>query len=240
MSTSKGHGRAGGGNGMKDEELLPLVAGTIAGDRRARDDLWLALDPRIERIAGRRRLTSRLCGSWDDRRNIVVLVMDRLLANDCERLRRLHQVVVRGEGAGWPWIVALVRNTALNYTKAHQEHLGAGAREDGSRWATILPFDGEVAERLPAPGRLISAMEARRIQAYAEQALPPPQVRALCLWLTGHDDGEIARALDLADARAATRLVHAAILRLRHRFARRGGAENKSSEPRDETAPDAV
>ena len=240
MNASKGNGHAGSGNGMKDEDLLPLIAGTIAGDRRARDDLWLALDPRIERIAGRRRVTSRLCGSWDDRRNIVVLVMERLLANDCERLRRLHQVVLRGEGAGWPWIVALVRNTALNYTRAHQEHLGAGVREDGSRWAAILPFDDAIGERLPAPARLISAIEVRRIQAHAEQALPPPQVRALCLWLTGHDDGEIARALDLAGARAAARLVHAAILRLRRRFACGGGAENKSSGARDEMAPDAV
>ena len=155
MNTPKGHGHAGSSDGMKDEELLPLVEGTIAGDRRAKDELWLALDPRIERIAGRRRVTSRLSGSWDDRRNIVVLVMERLLANDCERLRRLHEVVLRGEGAGWPWIVALVRNTALNYTKAHRERLGAGAREDASRWAAILPFDDEIAERLPAPARLI-------------------------------------------------------------------------------------
>ena len=218
MKTSK-HGK-----GMKDEELEPLVRGTIAGDRRARDDLWLALDPRIERIAGSWRVTSRLSRSWDERRNIVVLVMERLLANDGERLRLLHEVVLRGEGAGWPWIVALVRNTARNYTEAHPEHLGAGVREDGARWAASLPFDEAIAERLPAPSRLITAIEARRIQAYAEQALPPAQVRALFLRLSGHDDGEIARELGVAGAGAAARLAHAAILRLRRRF---GGAGTK-------------
>jgi hypothetical protein len=246
MNASKEHERAANRarrenrKGMKDEELEPLVRGTIEGDRRAKDGLLRALEPRIERIAGRWRVTSHLSRSRDDRRNIVVLVLERLVANGCKRLRLLHEVLLRGEGAGWPWIEAMVRNTALNYTEAHREHLGAGVREDGSYWAAILSFDDEIGERLPAPARLLTAIEARRIYAYAERALPPRQFRALCLWLTGHDDREIARELGLAGAGAAARLVHTAIMRLRRRFAPGAGAEKKSSGQRDEMAPEPV
>src|SRR5262245_40883347 len=120
MNASKGHVRAGvracseSGNQMKDEGLLPLVQGTIAGDPRARDALWRALGRRVERIAGRWRLTSRLARSEDDRRNIVVRVMTRLFGGGT-RLKDLHEVLLRGDGSGWPWIVLLVQHLAIDY-----------------------------------------------------------------------------------------------------------------------------
>src|SRR5262245_49843894 len=113
MNASRGHVRAGiraregSTSGIKDEVLLPLVQGTIAGDERAWQELCLVLDPRIERIAGRTRVTGRLAGSWDDRRDIVVEVLEHLRAHGFERVRRLHEVLLRGDGSGWPWISAV-------------------------------------------------------------------------------------------------------------------------------------
>ncbi len=213
---------------MKDEELLPLVGRTIAGDGRAWHSLWLALDPRIERIAGRWRVTSRLSARHDERRNIVVAVMGRLKENDFARLKGLHEVLLRGEGDGWRWIVAMTRRTALNYARLHEEHLGTGGGEDGLRWAELGPISDEI----PGPAdeaRVIAAIQAHEIQAYAEQRLRPDQLRALCLWLMGHDADEIAHALGLPSAREADKLVESALYRLRYRFA--GGGATKKNRP---------
>jgi DNA-directed RNA polymerase specialized sigma24 family protein len=208
-----------GSNALRDEELLPLVEGTIAGDEQSWHALWIVLDPRIERIAGRFRVLSRLSGSWDDRRNVVVLVLERLRADGFARLQALREVLLQGDGSGWAWIAALARRTALNYARGHEEHLGAGVREDGARYAALVPFTDAVADDLPVSMRVIQKVEALRVEVCADQVLPPVQRQALCLWLQGHEDGEIARELALGGARAAARTVHAALGRLRYRCA---------------------
>src|SRR5258708_5832766 len=107
MNASKGHERAGirarqeSGSGIKDEVRLPPVEGPIAGNQRVWQKFCVVLEPRVERIAGRARLTGRLAASRDDRRNVVVAVLEHLRANGFERVRRLHEVLLRGEGSGW-------------------------------------------------------------------------------------------------------------------------------------------
>jgi hypothetical protein len=81
--------------------------------------------------------------------------------------------------------------------------------------------------RTPPRGR--PRVEAHEVMAYAERALPPPQVSALRLWAVDRSDAEIATALGLPDALAARKLVRAAQKRLRTRFA---GEEDFLFEPR--------
>src|SRR5258708_6695415 len=120
---------------LTDAVLEPLVRRTLERRPRAWQTFWEAVDPRIEEIAGRWRVTSRLSNCWDDRRNIVVRVMGRLGADGFQRFGLLHQVLLRGEEAGWPWISAVTRRTALNYARRHAENLGARPAEEGPRWA---------------------------------------------------------------------------------------------------------
>jgi DNA-directed RNA polymerase specialized sigma24 family protein len=161
--------------------------------------------------------------------------MERLFADGCARLKLLHEVLLRGDGSGWPWIALLVRHTALNYVRGHAEYRGARAADE-SRWTALLPLADEVEDQAPVSARAIPAAEAHRILAYADRALRPQQVQALGLWLTDHEYDEIAEELGLEGTRAADRLVDVAIKRLRKWAARGGDASKKIARARSRSA----
>jgi hypothetical protein len=70
-----------------DEPVIEsLVGRTLDGEKRARAELWLALSPVIEKIAGQWRVTGRLHDREDDRRDVFVRVMGRLEAKRFQRL----------------------------------------------------------------------------------------------------------------------------------------------------------
>jgi DNA-directed RNA polymerase specialized sigma24 family protein len=117
-----------------DEEMDALLDRVIAGDDRAWKTLWLALDPEIERVAGRGRVTSRLAQRYDERRDIVVLVMDELRRDDFAVLRRLQTALRRGDGSFRATLTTIARNTAIDYTRAHAEFRPTG---DGAAWARV-------------------------------------------------------------------------------------------------------
>jgi DNA-directed RNA polymerase specialized sigma24 family protein len=203
-----------------------LVRRTLEGDRRTRDELWLLLDPVLETIVGRWRVTSRLAEREDERRNIVLLVMERLHAGDLRRLRLFHAALVPLDGSGQHWISAVTRRVAYNYTRRHAERLGTGRAGDPRRWADLGPITEEVDGLLSVSPRAAAAADAQRIRAYAKERLTPLQHAALYLWLEGYDDSEIAAALHLEGCGAAARLLRAGIKRLRYRFAREGAGES--------------
>lgn len=204
---------------LTEDLLEPLVRGTLAGDRRAWSDLWCALDPFIEKIAGRYRATSRLSASEDERRNVVVRVMERLHADDCHRLQGLHEALLRRDGSFRPWLSTVTMNAAISYTREHPEHLGEHDSNDPGGWVNFEPLPDELDEQLPVSIRAVKMIEAHRIHAYVEHHLEPQQRDALRLWLLGYDHGEIAEAFQLAGAHAADLLVRGALKILRHRFA---------------------
>ncbi len=59
---------------------------------------------------------------------------------------------------------------------------------------------------------------AREIVEFAAHALAPEQRQALELWIGGASFDEIAAALTTSDAKAAERLVRAALERIRRHF----------------------
>lgn len=218
----------------KQEPLEPLVQRTLDLDPDAWQALWLLLDPRIEAIAGRWRVTGRLSSSLDDRRNIVVRVMDRLRAHGFERLRLLHDTLHEGEEAGWAWISVVTRRDAFNYVRGHAEHLGPPEGNAGARWAVLVPLPDGVEDHLPESLRVISAIEGREILTYAEQHLRSQQLDTLRLWLGGYETEEIVARLGVADGRAAGNLLYRAIENLRYHFARRGlGGRSPHRDVRD-------
>jgi hypothetical protein len=206
---------------LDEDYLEPLVMSAIAGDLTAWAKVWLALDPLIEEIAGRRRVTSRLSGSKDERRNVVVNVMELLQADDFERLRLFHACLLRRDGSARAWLLVVTRRVAIDHARCHAEYLRGGVER---RWVDLVPFSEELDEALPVSLRLVAAIDAHRVFACAEQDLEASQVQALRLWVDGDDHRRIAEKLGLGGAYAADLLVRSVVNYLRRLFGHMEGA----------------
>lgn len=200
--------------GSFDTQLPPLVRGTLAGDPRAWQGLWLVLDPFVDTIASRWRYAGPLAHRIDDRRNVVTAFMGRIHADDFRRLRGLQEVLPEGPEPARAWIATVTIHVTLNYAEGHEENLGAELPGGPPRWAAVVPLPDDVEEHLPVSVRAAQHAEAHRILAYAEQHLEPLHLEALHRWIRGYEPADIARALDLDDD-AAQRLVRGAVMRLR-------------------------
>jgi DNA-directed RNA polymerase specialized sigma24 family protein len=225
-----------------------LVERTIGGEGDAWQELWLAVEPTLYRIAAHFRVTSRLSRSDDDRRNIVVRVMGQLHADGFRRLRLYcASRARRGDGTFRAWLTTLAARSAISYLRAHPEYLGRPGPDEvrRGRWAQILPLCGEhddppsdaalrAGGRADEPGAAadpVRTMEGRALMARARETLREDQLAALMLWLTGREHGEIAAELGLDGALAAERLVRSALKRMRDRIGRGDDAAPSSTPP---------
>jgi DNA-directed RNA polymerase specialized sigma24 family protein len=202
---------------VSDDELEVLIEKTIDGDERARDAVRRTLDPRIEKIPGRRWVTGRISGRADERRDVVTAVMAELYEKECALLRTLLPCLRLRDGSFDRKLATIARHTAIDYVRAHAEYVPGPA---SSRWATHVAFTDMPDEDCPDALRRMIVDE---IVAYAERHLPPKQFEALLPWAAGERKEEIAEALGTIGAEAAVRLVRAAQKRLRDRFAQPGG-----------------
>jgi hypothetical protein len=210
-----------------DAEMEALVGRVIEGDGRAWQALWLALDPVIERIARRDRVTGKLARRYDERRDIVVLVMEELRRDDFAVLRDLHQALQRRDGSFRANFTIIAKHLAIDYTRAHAEFRpGKG----GSAWAVHVAVPADLRAGGADPNDAV-AMDA--VLGFAVRDLRPAQLQALLLWTTGEGMEDIAAKLHLATPDQARHLVQSAKMRLRYRFAPEagvGGEERKSTE----------
>jgi DNA-directed RNA polymerase specialized sigma24 family protein len=215
------HRAKGGHAASPPQSIEPLVRRTLAHEPGAWEELWLALDPMIERLAGRWRVAGRLAACADARRDLVVRVMEKLQADGFRRLGKLLAALQKGEDAGRAWIAVTVRREALDHVREHAEYLGPAAGEGGSRWAALVQLPDGVEDQLPDSVRALPAIAAGEIAAYAEAHLDPEQLRALRLWLTGYEPAEMISLLGVDDGKEAASLIHRALENLRYRFAAR-------------------
>jgi hypothetical protein len=199
---------------LKDDDLEPLVRRTLAGDRVARHDLWVAVDPAIERIGGCFRFMTRLDERKDDGRDMALLVMDRLYADNYRRLGLFHAVLLRREEAALPWLSAVTRHLAVNRMAQHPENVGGRLRA----LVHIVPLTEELEEQLPESMRMAETIDGKRIQAYVERTLSALELLALRLWCEGNNHKQIAKELGLASEGAAKALLRTVIMRLRRWF----------------------
>ena len=192
---------------LLDEPVIePLVAGTLDGQKRARDGLWLELWPVIEKIAGRWRVTGRISGRRDERRDIASLVMAELQADDFALLRQLQEDLRRRDGSFQRKLSTVAMHTAIDYTRGHSEYQeGAGA--GGSNWPKRAAV---AADRLEARGLdALDLAAVREILDFADRHLRGIQREAFALWFAGENDEEIAARLGLEGAAGAARLMDA-------------------------------
>ncbi len=202
--------------GPTEEQLADLVTASSGGDPEAWAQLWCALAPYVEKIAGSGRVTGELSRDEVERARIVDRVMGELREDRFRLLGELGARLARRDGSYLRWFLTVAMNSARDHVRSHPHYLGVREGE-GGRWALFLPLDEEQEGERPDPTRLA---EAHAIMAVAEKELTPAQLDALGRWLGCEDCAGIAAALDLeGGAGAGKRLLRSAIKRLRDRFA---------------------
>lgn len=203
-----------------DETIETHVVHAAAGDDRAWQALWAAIEPALSRIIAQPRFLGRLGGREDDRRNIVVAVMGRLRADGFHRL----QLYLDARRANprlrfLTWLRVVAKRVGIDYLRAHPDYVrrhDADASKPGV-WidpGTLPPASQLVGARPPVTAK----GTAHELLAYAAGVIPEEHRRALELWTQSETFPEIAKALGMASAADAERAVRAALERLRRKF----------------------
>jgi DNA-directed RNA polymerase specialized sigma24 family protein len=201
--------------------LLALADRAASGDGAAWRELWRAVEPTIWAITGKWQFTGPLSRRDDERRDIVVDVMERLRADDFRRLRGFLDTIPARGGSLKTWLATVTARAAIDHVRAHTEYLdprgNKGETSGEPRWVTVVPMpDRELPHPFGDPERVATAFV---LLDRARKDLEADQLAALYVWLHGGGHGEIAERLGLASARDADRLVRAALKRLRDRYA---------------------
>lgn len=208
---------------LDGEDLLEqLVVDAVAGDEPAWQRLWAAVEPRLSLIVGQPRFLGRLGKQEDDRRNIVVEVLGRLRADEFHRLKVYLETRRTNPSLKFmTWLRVVAKRVGIDYMRGHPDYIDR--RRDPNRgsapgeWvdAGTLPSGSKLhGERPPVTNR----GTAQQLLRYAAGEIPEAQRRALEMWVQSETYEEIAKTLALDDAKAAERMVRAAIERLRRRF----------------------
>jgi DNA-directed RNA polymerase specialized sigma24 family protein len=195
-------------------ELLPRV---LSGEASAWHELWKRSEPLIWGISGKWQVSGPLCRESDERREIVLRVMERLREADFRRLRVF--AASRGadsDAAFRSWLLTLAARVAIDRMRAHPENVDPRGRRDEDRWARLVSLDD--APPLAAEIDLHGRTTALELLERARSELNVEQLTALCLWLDGVGFDAIAARLRLDDDRAALKVVRAALKRLRDRY----------------------
>lgn len=195
---------------ISNDPLEAAVAGAAAGDRKSWDALMISLEPLVARLAARRK---RL--DVDGVREVYLRVIDKLRANSGRALSRYLETRDRYPELGFTsYLAAVVGSAIVDHLRARPEVLRE--RHANARRLVAIQMRSLEGVEPAGCGDVSAAVEIRRILARLTDArFPAHQRRALLLWLHGHDAGEIADELGLADAATATRLLRAARERLR-------------------------
>lgn len=199
---------------MSAEDLAELAARVLGGDARAWHAFWQRVEPRVWALTGRWQITGPLCRSADDRREIVLRVMARLREGGFRRLRAFAQSPGgRSEAALGAWLHTVATRVAVDYARAHPEHVG---RSDKARWVKLVPIDD-----VPPPltdQDLAAHTTVLRLLERARDELSVQQLSALSLWLDGESNETLAERLGVATPAEAQRVLRAALKRLRDRY----------------------
>jgi DNA-directed RNA polymerase specialized sigma24 family protein len=208
---------------VPEVDLERLVAVAAEGDPVAWQQMWAAIEAPLSRIIAQPRFLGRLGQREDDRRNIVVAVMARLRADGFSRLRMyLGAKATNPRLRFLTWLRVVAKRVGIDYLRGHQDYArryDADASRPGE-WIdpqTLPPASQLVGERPPFTDR----GTAQALLRFAADVLPPPQRRALEMWASSEGFDDIARELGLGDPAEASRMVRAALERLRRHFRER-------------------
>jgi len=198
-------------------ELASLLPRVLAGEARAWHELWREIEPLVWGVSGKWQVAGPLCRQSDERREIVLRVMERLREGDFRRLRVFAASTGAGSEAAFrAWLTTVATRVAIDRQRAHPEQMDPRGRIGNERWAKLVSLDD--APPLVHEGDLHGRATALQLLERARQELSVQQLTALCLWLDGVGFEAIAARLSLDDDRAALRVLRAALKRLRDRY----------------------
>jgi DNA-directed RNA polymerase specialized sigma24 family protein len=212
--------------GLGDSGLAALagyVPRVVGGDDAAWKELVAQLEPHLIALLRRGRTLGPLRHNVDDCRAVMINVLERLKKDDYRGLRLFQPWVAANPGKDFgDWIRIVTVNLARDHVSSR---LGAAERADDepprnkrmlNTLASLLPADDD--HRLAFRPLMTNKQLARELMEYAARALDRVQLRALTLWIEGASFEELAAELDLPRPQDATRLVRAALARLRRHF----------------------
>ena len=204
-------------------EFEALLHKIVQGDGAAWQTLWQAAQPAIWAVTGRWQLTGPIASRTEDRRNILLKVMDRLREDDFRRIRLyLQSTRARGPSSSFrSWLTVVTARTAIDYVRAQPEYLHQRSPDHKQHWVHIVA--GSELERPAAGPTPHDIAIASELLERARCELTPSQLAVLCLWLQGQDDATIASQLQLGDPNEARKLLRSGIKRLRDRYAESSG-----------------
>ncbi len=180
--------------------------------------LFSTYGPVVERIARTNRSMGSYRHSADDVRNVMAQVFERLRRDEFRALRTFASWRSKNPGKTFPdWLTIVTVNVVRNYVSSKLGTTTAGGpslKQLVNTLAGALDGDGPIS--LP---HITTKETAQRILEYARDQLAADQLAALVGWLGGDTFDETAQELGLPDAKAAERLLRAALAKLRRQFA---------------------
>ncbi len=198
-----------------DDEILRLV---LKGDELAWTAFFSSYGPVVERIARASRSMGSYRRSVDDVRNVMAHVFERLRRDDFRALRTFPAWREKNPGKSFPdWLTIVTVNVVRNYVSSK---IGATTTDGASLKQLVNTLAGAIDGDGPIVLPHITTKEtAHRILEFARDKLAGDQLAVLVGWLEGASFDETARTMGLPDAKAAERVLRAALARLRRQFA---------------------
>jgi len=197
--------------------LLSLIEEVVEGSDDAWHQLWRTSEATVWAITGKFSIAGPLSERTEERRNIVLLVMDRLRADGFRRLRLFLDSARSRPGSSFrSWLATVTARTAIDYVRAHPEYADLRGRKGGERWVRLVAMRDVHEPRSSLDPE--KAATAAAVLERAQSSLRPDQLAALLLWLQGERSSAIADQLELDDPADADRLVRSALKRLRDHF----------------------
>ena len=109
---------------QRDEAIEALVVAAAGNDLDAWKNLWATIEPVLSRIVAQPRFLGRLGQREDDRHNIVLKVMDRLHANDFQRLQLYLEAKRSNPRLRFiSWLRVVAKRVGIDYLRAHPDYV---------------------------------------------------------------------------------------------------------------------
>jgi len=203
--------------------LAGYVPRVVLGDDAAWQQLAGELEPHLIALLRRSRTLGPMRHNVDDCRAVMTSVLERLKKDDYRGLRLFQPWIAANPGKDFgDWIRIVTVNLARDHVSSR---LGDAERAEGepprnkrllNTLASLLPVDDD--HRLAFRPLMTTDQLARELMEYAARTLDPVQLRALTLWIEGASFDEVAAELELPRAQDATKMVRAALARMRRHF----------------------
>ncbi|MFN0246544.1 MAG: RNA polymerase sigma factor [Kofleriaceae bacterium] len=196
-----------------------LVAKVLRGDTTAWMSLFSKYGPIVAAIARTNRSMGSYRSSEDDVRNVMAQVFERLRRDDYRALKTFAAWLEKNTTKTFDdWLTIVTVNVIRNYISGKLGVPNAdksSLKQKVNTFADELKIDGD--EPLVRP-QMTNRETANQILEYARDHLADDQLAVLAGWLEGSTFDELAAELHLSDARAADKLLRAALAKLRRQF----------------------